>query len=130
MLAANNLKGTSRPCVILAHPDSKYTASVSRSFRRLPWQVHLARTADEVRQLARANNPELVVLSTDLAGESGWLTCEKLRTELPGIKVVLVTEEPTAYLERFAQFVGASALLSIYSAPAALLDLVGQPAVV
>ncbi len=128
MSAALDLNGTYRPGLILAHADSKYSATVSRAFRRNQWQVFSARDADEVRLLARQHNPELVVLATDLAGESGWLTCDKLRTEHPGLKVVLVADEPTTYLERFAHFVGATALVSVHSAPAALLDLVRQPA--
>ena len=108
---------------------ARYTAAVSRSFRRLQWAVHAAANADEVRRLAYLHGPELIVLAAELPGESGWLICEKLHAELPGVKIVLVAEEPTPYLERFAQFVGAAALISVHSAPAALLDLVGQQAV-
>ena len=129
MPATNERNGTPRPNLILAHPDEGYTAAVRRSFRRLHWAIHLAPNADEVRRLARLHGPELIVLAANLPGESGWLTCDKLRAELPGVKIALVVAEPTPYLERFAQFVGAAALVSVHSAPAALLDLVAQPAV-
>ena len=128
MSASTNRNGEGQPILILAHPDAHYTTTVSRAFRRLQWQVLSARSADEVRRLARVHNPDLVVLAADLAGESGWLTCDKLRSEHPGVKVALIAEEPTPYFERFADFVGAAALVSIHSAPAALVELVGQPA--
>ncbi len=44
MLAANSLNEAPRPSVVLAHSDSKYLATVSRSFRRLHWQVLPAAT--------------------------------------------------------------------------------------
>jgi DNA-binding response OmpR family regulator len=115
--------------LILAHPDAKYTATVVRSFRRLNWSIQMAQSADEARSLARQHGADLVILATDLTGESGWLACEKLRAEMPGVKVVLVADEPSAYLENFARFIGATALLSVHHAPAALLELAGDPAV-
>jgi ActR/RegA family two-component response regulator len=130
MSSTHELHGSPRPVLILAHPDAHYTTTVSRSFRRLGWSVQTAANADDARGLARLYGPDLVVLAADLGGESGWLTCEKLRSELPAIKVVLVADEPSGYLERFAHFVGAGALLSVHHAPAALLDLVGEPAAV
>jgi DNA-binding NarL/FixJ family response regulator len=100
---------------------------VSRSFRRLGWAIYSAKNADEVRRLARRHAPELIVLATDLTGESGWLTCEKLRAEFPAAKLILVIDDPSYPLERFAHFVGAAALVSVHSAPAALLEVVEQP---
>jgi CheY-like chemotaxis protein len=129
MSVANIFSGEPRLVLVVAHPDPEYTATVARSFRRLGWEVRPARDADDVRRVARLRTPDLVVLAADLPGETGWLTCEKLRNELPGLRVVLVVDEPTPYLERFSQFVGAAALVSVYSAPAALLDMAGQTAV-
>jgi hypothetical protein len=131
MSATNSLNGEPRPALILAHPDSNYTADVGRSFRQLNWEVHPAHNADEVRRLARLHESALVVLGANLpGGETGWLTCEKLRNEFPGVRVALVADEPTPSLERFAQFVGAATLVGIHSAPAALLDLAEQTAAV
>jgi ActR/RegA family two-component response regulator len=130
MSNVQELHGLPRPVLVLAHPNAKYRATVSRSFRRLKWSIATAESALDVRRLARLHSADVVVLAADLAAESGWLTCEKLRGELPGAKVVLVADEPSADLERFAQFVGATALVSIDHGPAALLDLVGEPAAV
>src|SRR5260370_22912346 len=114
MSSSPELHGSPRPVLILAHPDPTYTATVARSFRRLSWSVQTAQTADEARRLARDHAADLIVLAADLAGESGWLACEKLRTELPRVKVVLVAEEPAAYLESFPRFTGSTALLSVH----------------
>jgi len=130
MLAANDPNGTSRPGLILAHPDPYYVAKVSRTFGRLNWSVHVARNSEEVRRFARDHEPEMIVLASELGGESGWLTCEKLTSEFPQVKIVLVVEESTLHLQHFAEFVGASALVSTNSALAALLDLARPAAVV
>jgi ActR/RegA family two-component response regulator len=130
MASSPELHGSPCPVLVLAHPDPTYTATVARSFRRLNWSVQTAQSADECRRVARQHRADLVVLAADLSGESGWLACEKLRTELPDVKVVLVADEPSAYLESFARFIGATALLSVHHAPAALLELVGEPAAV
>jgi ActR/RegA family two-component response regulator len=127
MLAANDLHGSGRPRLILAHPNEEYKAIVRRSFRRRNWKIHTAHSAEQVRQLARVHAPELIVLATELGDESGWLTCEKLRDELPTARIVLVANDPSYPLERFAHFVGAAALVSVHSAPAALLEVVEQP---
>jgi len=56
-------------------------------------------------------SPAGVVLATDLPNESGWLTCAKLSVEQPAVKVLLVTARVTPENHRFANFVGAAALL-------------------
>ena len=128
MIAMADELARAHPCLILADADPSFSATVERSFRRLGWDVYVARTGPELRRLVRMLNPSLVVLGTELPLESGWLTCDKLRAELSGVKIALVVEEPTPYLERFAKFVGAAALVGVHSAPAALLELANQPA--
>jgi DNA-binding response OmpR family regulator len=130
MTAQNDIPEALRPSLILAHPDANYTATASRCFRRREWAVYVARDAAEVHLLDRLHAPELVVLDANLAGESGWLTCDKLRAERGNVKVVIVAEEPTQQLERFADFVGAARLVSVHSAPATLVDLVERVALV
>ena len=100
------------PCLIVAHGDPAYAALLRRSFRRLGWRVHLAESGPAARHLARILAPAGVVLATDLPNESGWLTCVKLTAEQPGLKVFLVASDPTSEGYRFADFVGAAALLS------------------
>src|SRR5437016_5377132 len=125
MTGTHKLNGNG-PTLILAHPNVEYMARIGRAFRRLDWTVHYGHDADSVRRLAFLHAAELVVMATELPGESGWLACEKLTRERHDVKVVLVTDEVTAQQERFAAFVGAARLLSVHSAPAALLELVGR----
>src|SRR5260370_24318032 len=75
------------------------------------WDVHRADTGEEVRGLARAFAPNLVILDTQLADESGWLTCDKLTREMPRLKVLLLGAQPPSQNENFASFVGATALI-------------------
>jgi len=74
-----------------------------------------------VRRLVREAAPSVVVLATDLADESGWLTCAKLTEEFPEVRVILVGPAPTLREYEFADFVGASALLKQRNSTAALL---------
>jgi DNA-binding response OmpR family regulator len=111
-----------RPLLVLAYADSLYAALSCRHFRRLGWEVHLASSGAEARRLAHAYNPAVVVLETELREETGWLTCDKLTSELPGQKVVLVGQTPTGEDRRLAEFVGAAALVSRTAGVAALAD--------
>jgi ActR/RegA family two-component response regulator len=93
------------PCLVLAGFDS----TVARTFRRRGWDVYPASTGPEARRLARMVEAELVVLTTFLPEESGWLTCEKITRDRPGIRVVLVDPDPQR--AELAEIVGAAALV-------------------
>ncbi len=97
-----------RPCLIVAHADSGYAARTSRAFRRLGWDVYVARTGPEARRLARMLFPDLAILDAELPEESGWLTCEKLLSEQPLLRVILVGAQDSSENDDFARFVGAA----------------------
>jgi DNA-binding response OmpR family regulator len=101
-----------RPCLILAHADPTFADLTCRSFRRRGWDVYRAHTGPEIRRLARMMGPDLVLLDTDLPGESGWLTCDKLTREQPHARVILVGPSTTPQDDQLAAFVGASALVN------------------
>ena len=109
------------PCLILADENLAFAAAVERSFRRLGWDVYVARSGPEARRLARMLTPSLVVLGTELSGESGWLTCDKLTREFPHLWVVLVGADTDDTQHRFAAFVGARALVNRRDGSAAML---------
>jgi DNA-binding NarL/FixJ family response regulator len=126
MTALNESPCLSRPRLVLAHSDPGYAGSVCRFYRRLGWETHLASSAHEVRSLARRLSPEVVVLSTELPDESGWLTCDKLLHENPELKVVLVANRSTPRNRHFASFVGAAALVHEEAGVQTLADEVGE----
>jgi CheY-like chemotaxis protein len=95
------------PCLVLGGFDSV----IVRAFRRSGWDVYPARTGPEARRLARMVEADLVVLDTGVDEESGWLTCEKLTREVPGIRVILVEGDPDPVGADLAEFVGATALI-------------------
>lgn len=116
-----------RPQLVLAHANAGYAKSVGRYYQRLGWETHLATSALEARRMVRELTPEVVVLGTDLPDESGWLTCDKLLDENPEQKIVLVTDQSTPANRRFANFVGATALVNEEGGVQALADEVGGP---
>jgi CheY-like chemotaxis protein len=112
-----------QPCLVLAHPDPVYAAVVGGAFRRLGWAVAQARSGPEAHRLACQLQAQLVILDTELPDESGWLTCAKLTQVQPPLKVVLVSPQPTAWEQDFADYVGAAALCGRQEGPAPILPL-------
>ena len=111
MNANSKEEPVARPRLIVAHADAAYVAVVSRAFRRLGWEVHAATTGPEARRLARQLAPDVLVMAAELEGESGWLTCHKVLSEQPRVKVFLVGDRSRPANGEFASFVGAVALL-------------------
>jgi DNA-binding response OmpR family regulator len=97
--------------MVLAHTDRGYAAQCRRFFQAEGWDVVHVATSREARQLARLLAPTVVVLDTELPDESGWLTCDKLRAELPEQKVVLVAANWTLESHAFGDFVGAAGVV-------------------
>jgi DNA-binding response OmpR family regulator len=114
--------------LLLAHPDTAYRANVCRHFRLLGWEVQQADTGTELRRMSRAHAPAAVVLAAEMTGESGFLTCAKLRQDRPGPRIILVDARPTPEHQRFTRFVGATALVRQTDGPLALVDAIyGEP---
>jgi len=116
------------PRLLLAHSDIGFAALASRRLHRAGWDVYLARTGNEVRQLTKTVSPALVVLDTDLPDESGWLLCEKLSHEQPSPKVILVSDDLTPESSNFASFVGATALVHRQEGVGVLINEVNEAA--
>jgi DNA-binding response OmpR family regulator len=112
----------SRPCMIVAHTDADYAASTHLYFQRRGWEVCQAQSGAEVRRLAGQTSPAVVVLATELGDESGWLTCDKLTRQQPGVRVILVGAKPTPVTRHFAAFVGAAGLVNQEDGVAGLAD--------
>jgi len=85
------------------------------------WDTRQVLTGPAARRLVRTLRADLVVLATNLPGESGWLTCAKLIKERPGTPVVLVCDDVDEADPEFARFVGAAGLYPLSTAVTALL---------
>jgi DNA-binding response OmpR family regulator len=112
MIARHSTPTSFRPRMVVAYADSAHAALSARHFRRLGWEVHLASSGPDARQLSRDLAPEVVILDTQLPDESGWLTCAKLVLSDGAQKVVLVSPDATDEEQRLAETVGAAALVS------------------
>jgi DNA-binding response OmpR family regulator len=113
-----------RPRLVLAHTSAAFTTAASRHLCLLAWEVHTTDSGQEARRLVDMLDPAVVVLATNLADESGWLTCNKMVRAQPNRKVVLVAPEATSEDQAFAGFVGASAMVRESDGMAALVDAI------
>jgi DNA-binding response OmpR family regulator len=86
-----------RPRLLLAYVDPARASECGRYFRRLGWEVEMVASGAEARQLAHEYRPDVVVLDVELADESGWLTSAKISTENPGMRIILVADQPTEH---------------------------------
>jgi DNA-binding response OmpR family regulator len=83
-----------------------FAARTTERFLARGVDVCTAMALDDLHTIAARKNPTAVILPVEAAGESGYLTCAKLRLSRPKLRVVLVGEaSPSA--ERLARFVGA-----------------------
>lgn len=117
-------EGCDRPCLLIAHPDTTYAAFIGRGFRRLGWDVYMARGGAEARRLNRMLAPDLVLLATEFPDETGWLVCDKLRRERSQTCVYLVADSLDGVHPEFVHFVGARGVLSREETPERMLDQV------
>jgi DNA-binding response OmpR family regulator len=122
MIAPLQTPPSFRPRMVLAYADSIHAARSARHFRRLGWEVHLASSGPDARQLTSTLAPEVVVLDTQLPDESGWLTCAKMMLCCGVHKVVLVSPHPTDEEQRLAETVGAAGLVRRETGVPALVD--------
>lgn len=88
-------------------------------FRLMGWDVCTTADAAELHRKVVRKNPAAVVLPAATAGESGYLTCAKLRLSRPRLRVVLVGES-TGRARRLAGFVGAGFATEATAADAVL----------
>jgi DNA-binding response OmpR family regulator len=113
--------------IVFGHPDAELRAEAGMQLCRLGWEAHTAATGPEVRRLARRWQPDLVILASEFADESGWLTCAKLCHERPGQQIILLSDW-TRPDRGFARFVGATRVVSGRRGLAALIDAVAGAA--
>ncbi|MFI5381939.1 MAG: response regulator [Tepidisphaerales bacterium] len=125
MFARSPEAGRYRPHVIIAHSSPAYAHAVARAFRRQGWIALQAADGPDAR-LAATNCPgSLIVLDVDLPGESGWLTCAKLHMDNPDHRVVLVAAHQSERNDDFAEFSGATRMVTEEQGPDPVLEAAG-----
>jgi len=103
--------------VVVALGEGAHARAIEEALRQGGWDVQVAASDIDARRLVHRLRPTAVILETDpRQGESGWLTCKKLLMDRPGLRVVLVSPDPTDRERRLAQFVGAADLVSAAAA--------------
>ncbi len=94
------------PRLIVGLGQTNLAAAVADHFTSLGWQVASAGTGLEAGWLAHRTKPAALILNADTPGETGYLTCAKVRLTRPGTRIVLVGRE-TPEAARRARYAGA-----------------------
>jgi CheY-like chemotaxis protein len=112
---------------VVAISPSALRRPISTALWEAGWNVDLAKSAGELRRLARIEHPHVVAMLASPAGqESGWLTCRKLTLENPNLKVILLADHPTERDRRLARFVGGVDCLPV-SDVSRVIQAAGKP---
>ena len=82
----------------------------------------------EARSLVFDWRPDVVVLETALADQSGWLTSAKINLDHPRMRIILVADEYTVDTRERLQMVGAEQSVSRADGAEALAELVAVEA--
>ena len=125
MFARSPEAGRYRPHVIIAHSSPAYAHAVARAFRRRGWISLRAADGPDARRAATTCPGSLIVLEVDAPGESGWLTCAKVQMDNPGHRVVLVAADQSDRNDDFAEFSGATRLVTEEQGPDPVLEAAG-----
>lgn len=113
------------PRVVLVQDETPFTTSAAREFHDLGWGVIMAAGGAEARRLVIEQNPDLVVIPADQfdeSGESGWLTCAKLRLGMSYRHVLLVEQDVNPTSQQLAWFVGAAGVFGRETGVSDLID--------
>jgi DNA-binding response OmpR family regulator len=98
--------------IVLAHTDAEACRKAVQHFRRSGIELATAGSASEVHQLVQRLEPRVVFLDVNLADESGYLTCAKIKMQHPACKVVMLGKAASPDAQRLAAFAGADALVA------------------
>jgi len=105
--AARSKDGSTRKTPrVLVGGGAGFALSAAEHLRREGWDVCTAATTADLHAYAMRKNPVAILIPVEACGESGFLTCAKIRLTRPKMRVVLVGEA-TPRLESLARFVGA-----------------------
>ncbi len=112
------------PKLVLGLIHGDLSRDLANYFASQGWRVCTADTSREVRQVAFNKSATAVVLPVKASrGESGFLTCAKLKATRPQTRVVLVGPANPA-LEQFALFAGATGYVTENMGHEAIRDLI------
>jgi DNA-binding NarL/FixJ family response regulator len=108
--------------ILVVDPDAQFTASVISLVRNAGYEAVGVVGGEEALDLARDDAPDVVVVTVELPGISGYEVCRRLREQLGPIGILMVSSTRTESLDRAAGLlIGADDYLAKPFAPDELL---------
>lgn len=84
--------------VLIADDEANLLISLEYLLQRQGYEVSLARDGDQVMNLIRQQQPDLVVLDASMSGQSGYEVCQQVRADpaLRHVRIVMLSAKARA----------------------------------
>jgi DNA-binding response OmpR family regulator len=107
--------------VVVVHRDAAIRQGTAEQLLHQGYLPTLGTSAEDAYVLCGRLQPSMLLLETDLVGESGFLVCAKVKLQHPHCKVVLIDSAHGAGYLPYARFVGADAVVEAHAPVASLV---------
>lgn len=119
----------SRKICILIVDDSDGVRAAIRSLlheQKDRFDVHESPDANNAIQKAHAVRPQIILLDLSMPGVSGMDLAKRMRSELPGSKIVVMSAQDPAVLQRLTELAGLELYIVKTELSAELLPLLAK----
>jgi len=84
--------------VLIADDEANLLISLEYLLQRQGYEVSLARDGDQVMNLIRQQQPDLVVVDASMSGQSGYEVCQQVRADpaLRHVRIVMLSAKARA----------------------------------
>jgi CheY-like chemotaxis protein len=116
--------GDERPRILVVDDDPQVLKLFGTILRKGPYSVILLSGGDRVIPTLRESRFDLLVMDLSMPEPDGFDLLKRLRSEMPGLRILVVSGYLGGRLLKAAELLGAASTLSKTEAPAKLLDTV------
>lgn len=87
------MTSTATPTLLLADPDQDQAVTLMQLLRLEGYVVHMASSAEQAQQIARAHPLDVALIHERLPGRSGFALCRALRLGRPDLPILMMLRE-------------------------------------
>jgi DNA-binding response OmpR family regulator len=98
--------------VLVVENDLDQRTRIARFLAKNGYEFRLVASGEQALQAAIDFLPTIVLMSVSVPNQDGWLVCCKLKLGHAPPRIILITKTLADAAQRFADFVGAEAILA------------------